>query len=47
MLLIESDHWVEIYCDAERVPMVVIVKHLYHRMVEMLIGLCFRHVHQH
>ena len=47
LLLIESDQWVEIDYDAERVPMKVIVKHPYHRMVNMLIGLCFRHVHQH
>lgn len=47
LLLIESDHWVEIDWEAERVSMEAIVKHLYHRMVDMLIGLCFRKVHQH
>jgi hypothetical protein len=47
LLLIEPDRWAESDSDAERVPMEAIVKHLYHRMVDMLIGLCFQKVHRH
>ena len=46
LLLNESDHWVGIDWDAERVPMEAIVKHLYHQMEDMLIGFCFRKVHE-